>query len=416
MSALKTLKAKAKAKAVEEEPDGDSEGDEEEDESDESEDGSEDDDSDNDSNDAEESERGEVSSKHTAPIPHNDKHAASAKVVAADSSAPQFVPRPTKPQDMAGHTVISQKRIGHAWTNGPHIDVAHLEFVQADFARRQLAVARLRDRMAAKSRPGHELRVQCRWTCATFVRLLLRRHCAWAPCVVATMADAVWDGDILQVHGLLLRRGDVNARDTRGQLVLNIAIQQQSEPITRLLLDRGANVDLQDADGSLTTPLISSLLMGNKALTRKLLKRGADVNLTDSDGLSPLAWAAMRGYLELVAQLIELGAEVNRQDVEGWTPLHIACFKGYTEIVEYLLVNGKATLDSEDVNGFTPFLFARVAENADILHQIDSYVADVASGKGQRWQKRKARKKKPKSPVDDLVTVSPKKLLVTSKN
>ncbi|TYZ67297.1 hypothetical protein PybrP1_012772 [[Pythium] brassicae (nom. inval.)] len=405
-----------------EEDDDEGEAEEESEEGDEAEDGSYNDDyNDDGDDDGDKAAEDEVSREKTASTqPKRTTSAKCAKVLAADSSPPTFAPqRPKKkkPQDFAGRTVVAQKRIGHAWANGPRVDLEHLEFVQEDFLRRQAAVARLRERMADKSRPGHELRVQRRWSCAALARLLLRRHCSWTPCVVATMADAVWDGDILQVHGLLLRRGgggDVNARDARGQLVLNVSIQQQHEPITRLLLDRGADVDLQD-DGSLTTPLISAIVMGNKALARKLLARGADVNLPDGDGLSPLAWAAMRGYLELVAQLLALGADVDRQDVEGWTPLHIACFKGYAEVVEYLLVSGKAALEREDVNGFTPFLFARIAENADIVRKIDSYAADVASGKGRRWQKRTARKKKPKPPVD-LATVSPKKLLVTSKN
>lgn len=340
---------------------------------------------------------------------------ASTKVVAVStSSPPKFVPRPKKPVDLDGHTVLEQKRIGHAWQNGPRIDLEHFKYVQQDFSRRQDAVDHLRERMASKSRPGYQLRVQRRWRCSTFSKMLMRRHLSWMPCVVATMADAVWDGDILQVHGLLIMRGDVNARDPHGQLVLNVSIQQQHEPITRLLLDRGADFNLQD-DGTLMTPLINSIIMGNKALTRRLLKRGADVNLTDGEGISPLAWATMRGHLELVAQLLELGAEVDHQDVEGWTPLHIACFKGYTELVEYLLVTGKAKLEPEDINGFSPFLFARIAENADIVKKLDDYVADLASGKGRKWHKKTARKIKKKKPVD-LTEVSPKKLFVTSKN
>lgn len=338
---------------------------------------------------------------------------ASTKVVAVGaSSPPKFVPRPKKPVDLDGHTVLAQKHIGHAWQNGPRIDLEHFKYVQQDFSRRQDAVDHLRERMTSKSRPGYQLRVQRKWTCTTFSKMLMRRHFSWMPCVVATMAEAVWDDDILQVHGMLIMRGDVNARDPRGQLVLNISIQQQHEPITRLLLDRGANFNLQD-DGTLTTPLISSIIMGNKALTRRLLKRGADVNLPDGDGLSPLAWATMRGYLEIVAQLLELGGEVDHQDVEGWTPLHIACFKGYTELVEYLLVTGKAKLEPEDINGFSPFLFARIAENADIVKKLDDYEADLANGKARQWHKKTAKKKK--KPVD-LTTVSPKKLFVTSKN
>jgi ankyrin repeat protein len=159
------------------------------------------------------------------------------------------------------------------------------------------------------------------------------------PFVRATLGHAAWDGDILQVHNLLLMHGEVNARDANGQLILNICIQQQHEPIIRLLLDRGADFDLQD-EGTLMTPMNNSIIMGNKALTRRLIKKGADVNLADGEGMTPLLWASMRGYLELVAQLIEYGADVNHQDIEGWTSLHIVCFKGYVDLLDYVLMTG----------------------------------------------------------------------------
>lgn len=410
-----TPKPRAERAKTPEEP----EEEEEEEEDDEDGQGDDEDDDDDDEDDDEEEEVEEDTFDTVAKGKDGKRgRRASAKVVAIENpptSPPTFVPKPRKPADHDGHTVLQQKTIGHAWENGPRIDLEHFKYVQEDYARRQDAVDHLRDRMTKKSRPGYQLRVQRKWTCSTFSRMLVRRHFSWMPCVVATMADAVWDGDILQVHGMLIMHGDVNARDPRGQLVLNIAIQQQHEPISRLLLDRGADFNLQD-DVTLMTPLINSIIMGNKALTRRLLQRGADVNLPDGEGLSPLAWAAMRGYLEVVAQLLELGADVDHQDAEGWTPLHIACFKGYTELVEYLLVNGKAQLDLEDINGFTPFLFARIAENADIVKKLDDYIADLTSGKGKKRQKKKARKTKKTQQPLDLTKTSPKKLFVTSKN
>lgn len=330
----------------------------------------------------------------------------SAKVVAL-ASTPIFK-RPDKPSDRNGSRVTQQKQIEHAWAQGPRIDRQHYEYVTEDYTRRQGAVDHLRERMANKSRPGYQLRVQRKWTCASVAGLLLRRHFGWMPCIVATMADAAWDGDILQVHGLIIQRVDVNSRDKHGQLVLNICIQQQHEPITRLLLDRGAKVNAQD-DVTLMTPLNNSIIMGNKALTRRLLKRGADVNLADSQGFTPLLWASMRGYLEIVAQLLELGAKVDHQDLKGWTALHIACFKGYVDLVEYLLVNGHAQLNVEDLNGFTPFLYARIAENHDITSKLDEYVAALAQGKRfKAWDKRK--KKKTRTPV------SAKQLYASSAN
>eukprot|EP00644_Phytophthora_capsici_P016341 jgi/Phyca11/117914/e_gw1.34.64.1 len=194
-----------------------------------------------------------------------------------------------------------------------------------------------------------------------------------------------------------------------GQLALNIAIQQQHEPIARLLIDRGADVNQQD-DVSLLAPVHNAIIMGNKALFRRLLKAGADVELADREGFTPLHWASVRGYLEIVAQLIEIsGADINRQDAMGWTPLHIACFKGFPDLVEYLLVERRARADVEDCNGFTPLMFARVAENMDVVKRLDDFATQE-----EAKRLRKAATGKKKKTKQGLS--SPKKLFLSSKN
>ncbi|RLN59897.1 hypothetical protein BBJ29_001904 [Phytophthora kernoviae] len=229
-----------------------------------------------------------------------------------------------------------------------------------------------------------------------------------------SLPEAVWDGDILQVHTLLQQRADVNSRDIMtGQLVLNIAIQQQHEPIARLLIDRGADVNQQD-DISLLAPLHNATIMGNKALFRRLLKAGADVDLADREGFTPLHWSSMRGYLEVVAQLVEIcGADVNRQDAMGWTPLHIACFKGYPDLVEYLLVERHARTDIEDCYGFTPMMFARIAENMDIVKRMDDYAAQQETKRLRKLATDKQTKKKHKKKRQ---VSSPKRLFISAKN
>ncbi|RLN70966.1 hypothetical protein BBJ28_00019831 [Nothophytophthora sp. Chile5] len=338
---------------------------------------------------------------------------------AASYVFPVVRPKPQRPADSDdGLRITQQKQLGRAWAGGPRVDLAHLGFVQEDFARRQEAVARIRERMTLKSRPGYQLRVQMRWDCQSLSRMLLRRHFSWLPCVASSLPEAVWDGDILQVHVHLLQRADVNCRDPMtGQLALNIAIQQQHEPIARLLLDRGADVNQQD-DTSLLAPLHNAIIIGNKALFRRLLKAGADAQLADREGFTPLHWASVRGYLEVIAQLVELcGADVDRQDAMGWTPLHIACFKGYSDLVEYLLVERGARTDLEDCYGFTPLMFARVAENMDVIKRLDDFAAQqeakkqrilTAAGKKKTKKTQKRKKKRGLS--------SPKRMFVTSKN
>jgi len=426
---------KERADNVEEDED---DGDDEEEEGEGEEEGDEEEDDDDDAEEGGESEQDAANGASVAKkAPPSSKTGSANRVAVGAPSSPSGVlkvrPRPRKPDDLtdASMRITQQKRLGRAWGSGddgaderggPRIDLAHLAYVQEDFSRRTDAVAQLRTRMAAKSRPGYELRVQRRWDCASLSRMILRRHFAWLPCVVATMMDAVWDGDILQVHSLLLeKREGVNFRDPRtGQRAINLAIQQQHEPIVRLLLDRGADVNEPDADsgGASLAPVHNALIMGNKALFRRLLKAGADPEQQDGEGFTPLLWASIRGYLEVAAQLVEThGADVNHQDALGWTPLHIACFKGYADMVDYLLVERKARTDIEDANGFTPFMFARIAEHRDIVDRLDAHAATMERKRQQRLErlnnknKVKAVKKSKKS-----ANTSPKRMFVTSKN
>uniref|UniRef100_H3HDN9 Uncharacterized protein n=1 Tax=Phytophthora ramorum TaxID=164328 RepID=H3HDN9_PHYRM len=336
---------------------------------------------------------------------------------AASYVIPPSRPKPQRPVDSEdGVRITQQKQLGRAWAEGPRIDLVHLGYVQEDFERRQEAVANIRERLTLKSRPGYQLRVRTQWNCQSLTRMILRRHFLWLPCVISSLPEAVWDGDILQVHMHLLQRADVNMRDLEtGQLALNIAIQQQHEPIARLLIDRGADVNQQD-DVSLLAPVHNAIIMGNKALFRRLLKAGADIELADREGFTPLHWASVRGYLEIVAQLVEIsGADVNRQDAMGWTPLHIACFKGYPDLVEYLLVERHARSDVEDCYGFTPMMFARIAENMDIVKRLDDFVAQQESKRlrqlatGQQTHKKIKKKRK-------RGLSSPKRLFLSTKN
>jgi len=61
------------------------------------------------------------------------------------------------------------------------------------------------------------------------------------------------------------------------------------------------------------TALIESIVLGNGgarhvATLKALVEAGADVNLSDRRGLSPLAMARDRGYVEMVAILEKAGA------------------------------------------------------------------------------------------------------------
>ncbi|ETV70989.1 hypothetical protein H257_13720 [Aphanomyces astaci] len=283
-----------------------------------------------------------------------------------------------------------QIAIGRAWPNGPAIDVDHYEFTAADYVRRKGVVAALRERMRVNSLPGCEHFPTRKRTLRTAAEKYTRCNLYFLPFVKTTLPDAVWDGDLVNVARLLVLRIPPDSRDKDGRLALSIAIQLKHSAIAKFLIDKHAKPDLQD-QGTLHGALHMCIIMGNKAMTRRLVESGANVELRDAQGMTPLIWATVRGFLEVVGLLLHHGADVNGKDNEGMTALHVACFKGYTDLVDFLLHTGHADLEAEDINGFTPGLYARIEDQGEVLDRIDEFVAGLKKDDERRHRRIKRR-------------------------
>jgi len=60
---------------------------------------------------------------------------------------------------------------------------------------------------------------------------------------------------------------------------------------------------------------------GNEENTRLLLSRGADVNVKDISGSSPLHEACEHGRASIARIILEKGADVEARDMYGWMPI-----------------------------------------------------------------------------------------------
>jgi len=83
------------------------------------------------------------------------------------------------------------------------------------------------------------------------------------------------------------------------------------------LLDRGAAVNLQDADGD--TALHGAAQSGDVEILQMLLARGADPNARNKLGGTPLMWAAVYGHEEAARALLDHGANASSKDEDGIT-------------------------------------------------------------------------------------------------
>ena len=73
-----------------------------------------------------------------------------------------------------------------------------------------------------------------------------------------------------------------------------------------------------------TTLLMAAASGGQEAMVRMLLQRGASVNLQNSDGATALMHAAIRDHTTIVQALLDAKADASPQNANNYTALMIA--------------------------------------------------------------------------------------------
>jgi len=157
---------------------------------------------------------------------------------------------------------------------------------------------------------------------------------------------AVDAGHVPIVRRLLKHEGvDVNARNRWGRTPLmdvlvstQIVDEATRTEILNLLLDAGADVNVQSNDGS--TALHAAAWTNRREAVEILLARGAATDKRQTSGAHPLHLAAQGGHLGIVELLLASGAEVNATTNEGVTPFQYAASKQHEETARYLQAQG----------------------------------------------------------------------------
>ena len=168
-----------------------------------------------------------------------------------------------------------------------------------------------------------------------------------------------------------------NFSDIVATTALNYASVNGYRKMVEFLIEKGADVNQEDAEGY--TALMLASREGYKKIVELLLENGADVNVRGYEmhyNMTALHYASIRGDEEIVKLLIEKGAKVNRQALDGYTALHCASLNGHDEIVKLLIEKG-ADVNIETGFGTTALMQASKDGYKEIVKLLLENGADV---------------------------------------
>ena len=145
-----------------------------------------------------------------------------------------------------------------------------------------------------------------------------------------------------------------------GAVPLHWAAQNHDDHAINALIHQGARVDARDSLGE--TPLHWAGRSGTPQAIYRLIHHGADMDDIANRG-SPLHNAAGFNGYDTVEALINSKANVNKQDVNGETPLHWAARWQEEAAVARLLINAGSKAEASSLTGEHAYDVA-IASNA----------------------------------------------------
>lgn len=173
----------------------------------------------------------------------------------------------------------------------------------------------------------------------------------------------------LDMCRLLLDRGaEIDMMNASGATALMWAVKEHRIPVVKFLVEHQANVNVMDKKGF--SPLHYAVKLPNPKealeVVKLLAEAGADVNqasfsssegTSDNMGSTVLHEAAAQGNTDLLRVLMDFGADFNKEDSKRRTALHKATSRNHVQAVKELLECG-ADPNIQDCSGRTPLMWA----------------------------------------------------------
>lgn len=146
----------------------------------------------------------------------------------------------------------------------------------------------------------------------------------------------------------------INSKTENSRTPLMYAVSLQDPwtraKFTRLLLEKGADVNCQDEDGR--TALSHACEIGHLDEVKLLVQFSADPDIPDTWGNSALMYAAFSGHSQVLEFLVRafkrLGLRLDRTNNSGHSATDVASFFGHHQCVQILNLSYKRSISTAD--------------------------------------------------------------------
>ena len=156
-------------------------------------------------------------------------------------------------------------------------------------------------------------------------------------CVVTLAMSRAALGQASELRELLARLPELAQQiAVDGFTPLGLAAFFCHEGAALALLDAGADPRMPSRNEMRVAPLHSAVARRCLAVARLLLERGADVNVRQTGGFTPLHGAAANGDRAMTELLIDRGADPLLRNDEGRTARDLALERGHVGIADWL--------------------------------------------------------------------------------
>lgn len=190
---------------------------------------------------------------------------------------------------------------------------------------------------------------------------------------MSAIFHALRDNNLSLLKEQLDKGEDVNKQDAsdKNMTILHKACIKCNLVAVKLILKYKPVINTKDRSGC--SPLLDSCVVGDLDLVGLLLDNGAHINVVDDYRRTPLYWATREDDFELVKLLLSKGADPNIVTLGNWSPLHEA---RSSEVVK-LLVQFGANINYTDAHDDSPLTEASSFGRLSVVQSLCQLGADV---------------------------------------